>query len=82
MNWTEPTYNGDYPVWARAIGWMMILSSLIWIPVIWIFEFIRSPGSIVEVSFQHTEGDYIPNKEGVCAMSVIFSPWNYLKQPL
>ncbi|XP_071802428.1 sodium- and chloride-dependent glycine transporter 1-like [Asterias amurensis] len=48
MNWTEPTYNGDYPVWARAIGWMMILSSLIWIPVIWIFEFIRSPGSIVE----------------------------------
>ncbi|XP_038045589.1 sodium- and chloride-dependent glycine transporter 1-like [Patiria miniata] len=46
MNWSEPTYNGDYPAWARAIGWMMILSSIIWIPVIAIFEFIRTPGSL------------------------------------
>jgi solute carrier family 6 amino acid transporter-like protein 5/7/9/14 len=48
MNWSEPMYNGDYPTWAQAIGWMMILSSLIWIPVVWVFEFIRTPGSLTQ----------------------------------
>jgi len=47
MNWSEPTYNGDYPAWARAIGWLMITSSIIWIPVVWVFEFIRTPGALM-----------------------------------
>ncbi|XP_022099145.1 sodium- and chloride-dependent glycine transporter 1-like [Acanthaster planci] len=48
MNWSEPSYNGPYPTWAQAIGWMMILSSLIWIPVVWVFEFIRTPGNLAQ----------------------------------
>ncbi|XP_022099144.1 sodium- and chloride-dependent glycine transporter 1-like [Acanthaster planci] len=48
MNWSEPSYNGPYPAWAHAIGWMMILSSLIWIPIIINYEFIRTPGSLSE----------------------------------
>ena len=66
MNWNEPTYNGDYPVWARAIGWMMILSSLIWIPVIWIFEFIRSPGNLAEVRLYQKSITYMK-----CAIRVV-----------
>ncbi|XP_072017386.1 sodium- and chloride-dependent neutral and basic amino acid transporter B(0+)-like [Amphiura filiformis] len=48
MNWTEPSYNGEYPTWARAIGWMMTMSSVIWIPIIMGFEFVRFDGGIKE----------------------------------
>ncbi|XP_071477252.1 sodium- and chloride-dependent neutral and basic amino acid transporter B(0+)-like [Diadema antillarum] len=49
LNWSEPTY-GDtpYPTWARVIGWLMITGSIIWIPFVMIFEFLRNEGSISE----------------------------------
>jgi solute carrier family 6 amino acid transporter-like protein 5/7/9/14 len=44
MNWTE----SPKPLWGHAIGWLMIISSIIWIPVVMIFEFVRTPGGLVE----------------------------------
>ncbi|XP_038046150.1 sodium- and chloride-dependent glycine transporter 2-like isoform X2 [Patiria miniata] len=50
MNWSKPLYNNidPYPLWADAIGWMMILFAIIWIPVILMFEFLRSPGNLTQ----------------------------------
>ncbi|XP_033127167.1 sodium- and chloride-dependent neutral and basic amino acid transporter B(0+)-like [Anneissia japonica] len=48
MSWTEPTYNGDYPGWANGIGWCMIISSIMWIPIIWIYELFRGSGTVLE----------------------------------
>ncbi|XP_072017753.1 sodium- and chloride-dependent neutral and basic amino acid transporter B(0+)-like [Amphiura filiformis] len=47
-NWSEPSYNGEYPPWAQAIGWMLTISVIIWIPVVMVFEFLRSSGSAKE----------------------------------
>ena len=56
-NWSEPSYNGPYPDWARAIGWMITISSVMWIPIVIIFEFIRSEGGVMEVSNQETKAE-------------------------
>lgn len=50
MNWSEPEYNGPYPTWGRIIGWLMITSSIIWIPFVMIFEFLRAEGNLADVS--------------------------------
>ena len=50
ISWTEPEYNGEYPLWARAIGWMIMISTLLGIPAHAIFEFIRNKGNFMEVS--------------------------------
>lgn len=49
--WEFPTA-GDYefPTWAHVIGWLMISSSLVCIPAVWAFEFIRAGGSFADVS--------------------------------
>ncbi|XP_071820221.1 sodium- and chloride-dependent neutral and basic amino acid transporter B(0+)-like isoform X1 [Apostichopus japonicus] len=46
MDWSPPTYNGDYPWWAHLIGWTMVGLSLVWIPGIWVYEFIIGPGGV------------------------------------
>lgn len=48
MNWSEPEYNGAYPTWARILGWLMITNSIIWIPFVMIFEFLRNEGSLAD----------------------------------
>jgi hypothetical protein len=49
ISWTNPTARDyEFPPWAHAIGWMMIASSLIFIPIIWVVEFVRADGSIKE----------------------------------
>ncbi|XP_071821966.1 sodium- and chloride-dependent glycine transporter 2-like isoform X2 [Apostichopus japonicus] len=47
-NWSDPEHNGPFPGWARAIGWIIIMATLIWIPIVWIYEFFRTPGSFYE----------------------------------
>ncbi|PIK62057.1 putative sodium- and chloride-dependent glycine transporter 2 [Apostichopus japonicus] len=47
-NWADPTHNGPYPGWARAIGWMITMTTLIWIPVFCIYEFLRARGTFYE----------------------------------
>ncbi|XP_072017751.1 sodium- and chloride-dependent glycine transporter 1-like [Amphiura filiformis] len=46
LNWVEPSYNGPYPVWARAIGWLITTSAVVWIPVVMVYEFFRNSGSL------------------------------------
>ncbi|XP_054769817.2 sodium- and chloride-dependent neutral and basic amino acid transporter B(0+)-like [Lytechinus pictus] len=48
LNWQEPSYNGPFPPWARAIGWMVTTCSLIWIPVVIIYEFLMEEGTFME----------------------------------
>lgn len=47
-NWSDPEHNGPYPGWARAIGWMIIMATLIWIPIVWVYEFLKTPGTVFE----------------------------------
>lgn len=47
-NWSDPEHNGPFPPWARAIGWLITLATLIWIPLVWLYEFLRTPGSVYQ----------------------------------
>ncbi|XP_022100182.1 sodium- and chloride-dependent neutral and basic amino acid transporter B(0+)-like [Acanthaster planci] len=47
ISWTDPTARDyEFPPWAHAIGWMMITSTLIFIPIVWVWEFIRAEGGV------------------------------------
>ncbi|XP_072015442.1 sodium- and chloride-dependent glycine transporter 2-like [Amphiura filiformis] len=49
INWSEPTHdNEQYPLWGRTIGWLIIASGLLALPIDWVYKIIKSPGSIVE----------------------------------
>ncbi|XP_072014775.1 sodium- and chloride-dependent glycine transporter 1-like [Amphiura filiformis] len=48
ISWTEPQYNGPFPPWGQAIGWMIMLSSLIVIPMDWAFFIWTTPGTYEE----------------------------------
>ena len=39
----------EYPGWAIAIGWLLILASLLWIPGYAIYKFLQYPGTLREV---------------------------------
>ena len=51
ISWENPTA-GDYefPAWAHGFGWMMIMTSLIWIPLVAVYEIIKADGTLMEVS--------------------------------
>ncbi|XP_043560306.1 sodium- and chloride-dependent neutral and basic amino acid transporter B(0+)-like [Chiloscyllium plagiosum] len=43
---TPPTYGlVEYPGWATALGWCMIVFSIMWIPVIAVWKVVRAEGS-------------------------------------
>ncbi|XP_072023951.1 LOW QUALITY PROTEIN: sodium- and chloride-dependent neutral and basic amino acid transporter B(0+)-like [Amphiura filiformis] len=48
-SWSNPTA-GDYefPAWAHGFGWVLIMSSISWIPIVWVYEFVKAEGSILE----------------------------------
>ncbi|XP_072176355.1 sodium- and chloride-dependent neutral and basic amino acid transporter B(0+)-like [Diadema setosum] len=48
LNWEEPSYNGPFPTWAVIVGWLMTMMSLIWIPIVMIYEFVAADGSLAE----------------------------------
>ncbi|XP_022094677.1 sodium- and chloride-dependent neutral and basic amino acid transporter B(0+)-like [Acanthaster planci] len=49
VTWTEPEYNDKlYPPWARALGWLILITTLIGIPGQVVFELIRRKGSFLE----------------------------------
>ncbi|XP_071947888.1 sodium- and chloride-dependent neutral and basic amino acid transporter B(0+)-like [Antedon mediterranea] len=49
MNWSEPTYNHEvHPEWAHVTGWFIIGLTLIFIPLVMIYEFINASGSFSE----------------------------------
>ncbi|XP_072015113.1 sodium- and chloride-dependent glycine transporter 1-like [Amphiura filiformis] len=49
VSWTEPQYNDTpFPDWAVAIGWMIMLSSLLVIPADWTYLLWTTPGTYKE----------------------------------
>ncbi|XP_072015115.1 sodium- and chloride-dependent neutral and basic amino acid transporter B(0+)-like [Amphiura filiformis] len=49
VSWKEPQYNDTpFPDWAIAIGWMIMLSSLLVIPADWIYLIWITPGTYKE----------------------------------
>ena len=49
VNWTEPEYNGPFPTWARTLGWMMMISSILVIPLDWVYFIWTTPGAYWKV---------------------------------
>lgn len=49
IDWTYPTYNGPYPIWALYIFWGIITISVAPIPVVMLYTAITSSGSFREV---------------------------------
>ncbi|XP_070531963.1 sodium- and chloride-dependent glycine transporter 1-like [Ptychodera flava] len=47
INWQEPGV-GEQAVWARAIGWLIIITAIMWIPIFWVIEFVKAEGSLVD----------------------------------
>ena len=51
--WTDysPARYGDYlfPAWADAMGWLMSLASVVWIPIVAVYLVCRDDGSLCEV---------------------------------
>ena len=33
-----------FPGWAHALGWLLIISVLMWIPLYWVFAFFKAKG--------------------------------------
>ncbi|PIK61899.1 putative sodium- and chloride-dependent glycine transporter 1 isoform X2, partial [Apostichopus japonicus] len=48
IDWTYPTYNGPYPIWALYIFWGIITISVAPIPVVMLYTAITSSGSFRE----------------------------------
>ena len=40
----------EYPGWGQAIGWLMTVSSLIFIPAVMIYKLLKTTGTIKEVN--------------------------------
>ncbi|CAM9983228.1 unnamed protein product [Lampetra fluviatilis] len=64
ITFQAPTY-GDvvYPMWAIALGWCMIIFSLIWIPIIGVWKIIKAGGGTIWERFQavcRPEADWGP----------------------
>ncbi|XP_062917797.1 sodium- and chloride-dependent glycine transporter 2 [Mobula hypostoma] len=47
--WEPMTYeNYKYPAWSMVLGWLMLASSVIWIPIMFVIKMHLAPGSFIE----------------------------------
>ncbi|XP_057186608.1 sodium- and chloride-dependent glycine transporter 2 [Triplophysa rosa] len=47
--WKVMTYeNYTYPTWSMVLGWLMVICSVIWIPIMFVIKMHLAPGSFVE----------------------------------
>lgn len=46
ISWEPPmaTETYPFPTWAHALGWLLILSVIMWIPLYWIYAFYKAKG--------------------------------------
>ena len=51
--WEKPSYNGEYPEWAHAIGWFIAATTVIAVPIFIVVEFLQSSGTAVQVQKQY-----------------------------
>jgi len=38
-----------YPTWSMVLGWLMVICSVIWIPIMFVIKMHLAPGSFIEV---------------------------------
>ncbi|XP_033122550.1 sodium- and chloride-dependent neutral and basic amino acid transporter B(0+)-like [Anneissia japonica] len=49
MNWSMPKYNDEfYPLWGRVIGWVITVLTIVFIPLVMIYEFLMASGSVAD----------------------------------
>lgn len=49
-HWKVMTYEDyTYPTWSMVMGWLMVICSVIWIPIMFVIKMYLAPGSLVEV---------------------------------
>ncbi|MED6279969.1 Sodium- and chloride-dependent glycine transporter 2, partial [Ameca splendens] len=47
--WKVMTYEDyTYPTWSMVLGWLMVICSVIWIPIMFAIKMHLAPGTIVE----------------------------------
>ena len=52
--WEGVKYDGHpYPVWAEVIGWFMAASSMVWIPVMFVYALLNAKGNIKQVFMEY-----------------------------
>lgn len=50
--WKVMTYEDyTYPTWSMILGWLMVICSVIWIPIMFLIKMYLAPGSVSEVRF-------------------------------
>uniref|UniRef100_A0A8C8DLP7 Transporter n=1 Tax=Oryzias sinensis TaxID=183150 RepID=A0A8C8DLP7_9TELE len=50
--WKVMTYEDyTYPTWSMIMGWLMVICSVIWIPIMFLIKMYLAPGTIGEVIF-------------------------------
>lgn len=48
--WKVMTYEDyTYPTWSMVLGWLMVICSVIWIPIMFVIKMHLAPGTVVEV---------------------------------
>uniref|UniRef100_A0A8C6SPV9 Solute carrier family 6 member 5 n=1 Tax=Neogobius melanostomus TaxID=47308 RepID=A0A8C6SPV9_9GOBI len=58
--WKVMTYEDyTYPNWSMVMGWLMVICSVIWIPIMFFIKMYLAPGSFLEVRFL-IASDYRP----------------------
>ncbi|XP_061743031.1 sodium- and chloride-dependent glycine transporter 2 isoform X1 [Nerophis ophidion] len=47
--WKVMTYEDyTYPTWSMIMGWLMVISSVIWIPIMFVIKMYLAPGTLIE----------------------------------
>uniref|UniRef100_A0A8C1U5V1 Transporter n=1 Tax=Cyprinus carpio TaxID=7962 RepID=A0A8C1U5V1_CYPCA len=47
--WKVMTYEDyTYPTWSMVLGWLMVICSVIWIPIMFVIKMHLAPGSLIE----------------------------------
>ncbi|XP_067301321.1 sodium- and chloride-dependent glycine transporter 2 isoform X1 [Pseudorasbora parva] len=47
--WKGMTYEDyTYPTWSMVLGWLMVICSVIWIPIMFVIKMHLAPGSLIE----------------------------------
>lgn len=48
--WKVMTYEDyTYPTWSMVLGWLMVICSVIWIPIMFVIKMHLAPGTLIEV---------------------------------
>ncbi|KAJ8248935.1 hypothetical protein GJAV_G00229350 [Gymnothorax javanicus] len=59
--WKVMTYEAyTYPTWSMVLGWLMVICSVIWIPIMFVIKMHLAPGTIVEWTIAAEAGVFSP----------------------